>query len=47
MQEYLADCDRNMDISKLIFEARGKTLDIKLHKKWKYVSAYREDDLIN
>ena len=35
MQEYLADGDRT-DISKLIFKARGKTLDIKLHKKWKY-----------
>ena len=28
MQEYLADGDRNTDISKLIFKARGKTLDI-------------------
>ena len=36
MQAYLADGDRNTDISKLIFKARGKTLDIKLHKKWKY-----------
>ena len=36
MQEYLADGDRNTDISKLIFKARGKTLDIKLQKKWKY-----------
>ena len=34
MQEYLAD--RNTDISKLIFKASGKTLDIKFHKKWKY-----------
>jgi hypothetical protein len=36
MQEYLADGDRNTNISKLIFKARGKILDIKLHKKWKY-----------
>ena len=36
MQEYLADGDRKTDISKLIFKARGKTLDIKLQKKWKY-----------
>ena len=35
IQEYLADGDRT-DISKLIFKARGKTLDIKLHNKWKY-----------
>ena len=39
MQEYLADGDRNTDISKLIFKARGKTLEIKLHKKWKYDDA--------
>ena len=32
MQEYLADGDRNTDISKLIFKARRKTLDIKLQK---------------
>ena len=36
MQDYLADGDRNKDVTKLIFKARGKTLDIKLHKKWKY-----------
>ena len=36
MQEYLPDGDRNTNISKLIFKARGKILDIKLHKKWKY-----------
>ena len=36
MQDYLADGDRNTNISKLIFKARGKILDIKLHKKWKF-----------
>jgi hypothetical protein len=37
MQEYLADGDRNTAIFfKPIFKARRKTLDIKLHKKWKY-----------
>ena len=36
MQDYLADGDRNTNIYKLIFKARGKILDIKLHKKWKF-----------
>jgi hypothetical protein len=36
MQEYLADGDRNTNVSKMIFKARGKTLDIKMHKKWKF-----------
>ena len=36
MQEYLLSGDRNITISKLIFEARGYTLDIKTQKKWKY-----------
>ena len=36
MQEYLADGDRNINVSKLIFKARGRSLDIKLQKKWKY-----------
>ena len=36
MQEYLLSGDRNIKISKLIFKARGSTLDIKTQKKWKY-----------
>ena len=36
MQEYLLSGDRNSEISKLIFKARGLNLDIKTHKKWKY-----------
>ena len=36
MQEYLANGDRNINLSKVIFKARGRNLDIKLQKKWKY-----------
>ena len=36
MQDYLAQGDRNISISKIIYKARGQTLDIKMHKKWKY-----------
>ena len=36
MQHYLADGDRSVKVSQLIFKARGKTLDLKLQKKWKY-----------
>ena len=36
MKEYLLDENYNTEISKLIFKMRGKTLDIKQHKKWKY-----------
>ena len=36
IQEYLMDGNQNTEISKLIFKARGKNLDIKEHKKWKY-----------
>ena len=36
MQEYLADGDRNINVSKIIYKARGSTLDIKLQKRWKY-----------
>ena len=36
IQEYLLSGDRNINISKLIFKARGNTLDIKTQKKWKY-----------
>ena len=32
IQEYLMDGKKNSDISKLIFQARGKNLDIKEHK---------------
>ena len=32
MQEYLAEGDRNNNVSKIIFKARGMTLDIKMHK---------------
>ena len=35
-QEYLMDGNLNTEISKLIFKARGKNLDIKEHKRWKY-----------
>jgi hypothetical protein len=33
MQEYLNDGNRNTRISKLIFKARGRNLNIKMHKK--------------
>ena len=36
IQEYLLCGDRDMNISRLIFKARGLTLDIKTQKKWKY-----------
>ena len=36
IQDYLADGDRNNSVSKIIFKARGKTLDIKSQKRWKY-----------
>ena len=36
IQDYLADGDRNISVSKIIFKARGKTLDIKSQKRWKY-----------
>ena len=36
MQEYLLEGNRNTRLSKLIFKARGRNLDIKTHKKWKY-----------
>ena len=36
MQEYLLEGNRNTRISKLIFKARGRNLEIKTHKKWKY-----------
>ena len=36
MQNYLSDGDRNIDVSKIIYKARGQTLDIKTQKRWKY-----------
>ena len=36
MQDYLAEGDRNIVTSKIIFKARGQTLDIKSQKRWKY-----------
>ena len=36
MQAYLADGSRDTRLSKLIFKARGRTLDIKMDKRWKY-----------
>ena len=40
MQEYLLEGNKNTELSKLIYKARGGTLDIKINKKWKY-----EDEL--
>ena len=40
MQEYLSDGDRNVNESKMIYKARGKTLDIKLQKRWKYNNTF-------
>ena len=36
MQEYLKEGNRNTRMSKIIFKARGKNLEIKMHKKWRY-----------
>ena len=36
MQEYLLSGNRNTKLSKLIFQARGRNLDIKMHKRWRY-----------
>ena len=36
IQEYLVEGNKNTEISKVIFKARGGTLDIKTNKKWKY-----------
>ena len=32
----MSDGSRNKETSKVIYKARGKSLDIKTHKKWKY-----------
>ena len=42
MQDYLSDGDRNINVSKIIYKARGQILDIKLHKRWKYDDVYCE-----
>ena len=36
MQKYLLCGERNVNVSRIIFKARSKTLDIKSQKKWKY-----------
>ena len=36
MQDYLSEGDRKIAISKIIYKARGKILDIKFQKRWKY-----------
>ena len=36
IQEYLLEGNRNTEMSKLIYKARGMCLDLKTHKKWKY-----------
>ena len=36
MQDYLADGDRKISVSKVIYKARGMSLDIKMQKRWKY-----------
>ena len=56
IQEYLLDGNKNTTLSKLIFKARGKSLEIKTHKKWKYedtkcvgckLEIETEDELLN
>ena len=47
MQEYLVDGDRNNNISKVIYKARGMTLDIKTQKKWKYSDTLCSGCLVN
>ena len=36
MQEYMMDGDMVIDVTKFIFKARSKTLDITAQRKWKY-----------
>ena len=36
MQEYLLHSDTNIKVPKFIFNARSKTVDIKVQKSWKY-----------
>ena len=40
IQEYLLEGNKNTEMSKLIYKARGMCLDLKTQKKWKY-----KDDL--
>ena len=47
MQEYLADGDRNISVSRTIYRARGQTLNIKLHKRWKYDDTLCSGCLVN
>ena len=36
IQEYLLEGNKNTETSKVIFKARGQTLEIKTQKQWKY-----------
>ena len=36
IQEYLLEGNKNIELIKFIFKARGQTLNIKTQKKWKY-----------
>ena len=36
IQEYLLDGNQNTELARVIYKARGRTLNIKEHKKWKY-----------
>jgi hypothetical protein len=36
MQEYLLSGNRNTKLSKLIFMARGRNLELKIQKRWRY-----------
>ena len=36
IQEYMCEGSRTKEIAKVIYKARGKSLDIKTHKKCKY-----------
>ena len=36
LQKYLHEENQSTKVSQFIFKARCKTLDIKMHKKWKY-----------
>ena len=47
MQDYLAEGDRNILVSKTIYQARGMTLNIKMQKKWKYEDIQCEGCKVN
>ena len=47
MQEYLFNGDRNIIVSRTIYRARGRTLNIKLHKRWKYDDTLCSGCLVN